>query len=246
MRAIKDQLVGLDPRFEYRGRNQTRVETFSDVGFALAITLIVLSDSVPETFAELKASMRGVLPFFLCVVLLVVIWVQHYMFFLKYGLQDLRTIVYNTLLLCLVLVYVYPLKFLMVFLVDFYISIFTGVNPAIAAQFGEGDMKYLMIIYGLGAGLIFWTLAVLYRHAIRMKSDLGLTEYELFQTRISIRVNFLLGLIPMLSFLAAAIGPDAPGTYIVSGFMYMTYPIVMPLYGFLARKKEKRLFPSSG
>ena len=245
MRAIKDQLVGLDPKFEFRGLNQTRVETFSDVGFALAITLIVLSDSVPETFTELKESMNGVIPFFLCVVLLVVIWVQHYMFFLRYGLQDIRTIVLNTFLLCLVLVYVYPLKFLMIFLYDFYASLFTGSGFAAAEGIQDGDMKFLMIVYGLGAGFIFWTIAMLYRHALRKRDDLQLDDYEVFHTQSSIGINFMMGLIPMLSFIVAAIGAPGPVTYMISGFMYMTYPIVMPLFGVYLRRKERRLFPST-
>ena len=243
-RGIKDQLVGLDPKFRFRGLNQTRVETFSDVGFALAITLIVLSASVPETFQELKESMRGVIPFFLCVILLVIIWVQHYLFFLRYGLQDVRTVVYNTFLLCLVLVYVYPLKFLMNFLTGFYISLFTGKDFLETYEVDSIDMKYLMIIYGLGACAIFFTLGLLYRHALKKKADLELDDYEIFQTKSSIGVNLLMGAIPLFSFLVAWLGPDKGITFIISGFSYMTYPIIMPLYGRFLKKKEARLFPS--
>lgn len=243
LRSIKDQLVGLDPKFEYRGLNQTRVETFSDVGFALAITLIVLSSSVPDSFEELRTSMRGILPFFLCVVLLVVIWVQHYMFFLKYGLQDIRTVVYNTFLLCLVLVYVYPLKFLMNLLVQFYISLILGEDFEMVQQMNGGDMKFLMITYGLGAGLIFWTIALLYRHAFNKRTELELNEYEIFQTKSSIGLNLLMGSIPMVSFLIAAIGPIHGLTFMLSGFIYMTYPIVMPLYGRRITRMEKKRFP---
>ncbi|MCP4458981.1 MAG: DUF1211 domain-containing protein [Cytophagales bacterium] len=244
-RGLKDQLIGLDPRFRYRGLNQTRVETFSDVGFALAITLIVLSASVPETFVELKESMSGVLPFFLCVILLVIIWMQHYMFFLRYGLQDTRTIVYNTVLLFLILVYVYPLKFLMTFLVTFYTALITGTLETFQSSFTmqSGDMKFLMIIYGLGAGLIFYTLAALNRHALKLKVELDLDEYEVFQTKGSISVNVLLGSIPMLSCLVAWLGSDNSLTYAISGFMYLLYPIIMPLHGRYLGIKKERLFP---
>lgn len=50
---LKNTEVGLDPYFNYRGKNQTRVETFSDAAFALGITLLVLSSTVPETFRPL-------------------------------------------------------------------------------------------------------------------------------------------------------------------------------------------------
>ena len=239
---IKNQLVGLDPKFQYRGLNQTRVETFSDVGFALVITLIVLSASVPESFQELKESMKGIVPFFLCVILLVVIWVQHYLFFLRYGLQDIRTVVYNTLLLCLVLVYVYPLKFLMSFLVGFYSSIFTGIEFHLIGEFGEGDMKFLMILYGVGAGLIFITLALLYNHAFNKKDEPELSDYEVFLTRVSININLLLSSIPFLSSIIAAVRPNHGITYGLSGFSYMLYPIIMPLYGRYLDKKVTSLF----
>jgi hypothetical protein len=41
----ENNILGLNPKFEYRGQNQTRLETFSDAAFALAITLLVLSSS---------------------------------------------------------------------------------------------------------------------------------------------------------------------------------------------------------
>jgi hypothetical protein len=40
------------------------------------------------------------------------VWVRHYYFFRYYGLDDPVTIVLNTLLLFVVLFYVYPLKLL--------------------------------------------------------------------------------------------------------------------------------------
>jgi len=245
-RTLKDQLIGLDQRIRYRGLNQTRIETFSDAVFALAITLVILSSTVPETFAELRTSMGDVLPFFLCVVLLVVIWTQHYKYFLKYGLQDMPTIVFNTFLLFLVLVYVYPLKFLMKFLVTLFTSLFTGNNSYFsemyADQMQKGDMPFLMMVYGLGASLIFFTLTILYRHAYKRRVELELDAYETFDAKTSIGTNLLMGLIPMISFLIAWIGPDSPWTYSLSGFIYMLYPIIMNIYGMMVRRKMKKLF----
>lgn len=244
-RPLKDQLVGLDQKFRYRGLSQTRIETFSDAVFALAITLVVLSSSVPSTFAQLRASMSDVVPFFLCVVLISVIWVQHYQFFLRYGLQNSRTIIYNTFLLFLVLVYVYPLKFLMKFLVSFYWSLITGdwtaYREAYASQMEGDDMGFLMMVYGLGAALIFFTLMLLYRHAYKQRVVLKLDDYEQFQTRTSITTNLLMGCIPLLSFFIALFG-SGTWAYITSGFTYMLYPIVMPIYGIRSRKKMKKLF----
>lgn len=245
-RTLKDQLVGLDPRIRYRGLNQTRIETFSDAVFALAITLVILSSTVPKTFAELRTSMADVVPFFLCVILLVVIWTQHYKYFLKYGLQDQKTIVFNTFLLFLVLVYVYPLKFLMKFLITLFTSLVSGDFSYFMEAYGNnmqyGDMPFLMMVYGLGASLIFLTLAMLYRHAYKRRVELELDEYEIFDAKSSVGTNLLMGAIPMISFFIALIGSDSALTYNLSGFIYMLYPIIMPFYGMLVRKKMKKLF----
>lgn len=248
MRGIlKDQEVGLDPHFRYRGKNQTRVETFSDAAFALAITLIVLSSSVPKNFADLWLSMRDVIPFGLCVVLVMVIWYQHYLFFLKFGLQNRTIIAYNTFLIFLILIYVYPLKFLFVVLFTLYEGIFTGNNAIISQLFTgtlpAGDTGKLMVIYGLGASLIFLTLAGMYRHALKMKTPLQLNDYEAYVAKDSMITNLLLASVPFLSSLIALFGLFGRWTFIVSGFTYMAYPIVMLSYSRISARKRKAVIP---
>ncbi len=87
-------MVGMNPHFSYRGEEQTRIETFSDAVFALAVTLLILSSTVPETFTEFYASLIDVVPFGICMVLLTLIWYQHYIFFIRYGLKDVRIVWY--------------------------------------------------------------------------------------------------------------------------------------------------------
>lgn len=248
--VLKDQEVGLDPRFRYRGMSQTRIETFSDTAFALAITLLVLSSSVPETFLELKASMKNVLPFILCICLITVIWYQHYIFFLRYGLQNARTVVLNVLLLCLILVYVYPLKYLVRFLTEFYVALFTRDFKPLEKDFGDllgnsggANMQYLMVVYGSGVVMIFLTLALMYAHAYRQREQLDLNAYELFATRSSLTMNLLQCGVALLSVMIAATEIFGPRySSIVAGFTYFLYPIVLPLAGRMMKKKEKALF----
>ncbi len=248
--TLKDQEVGLDPKFRYRGMSQTRIETFSDTAFALAITLLVLSSSVPETFQELKMSMRNVIPFGICITLIAVIWYQHYIFFIRYGLQNAVTVILNIFLLFLILVYVYPLKFLARFLVTYYSTLFNGDSSQLRSEFGEllgGDgvnMGFLMIVYGLGAFAIFGTLGAMYGHALKQRSGLNLNEYETFTTNVSMVVNFLQAGIAMLSVLVAAFKPfGAQISPIIAGFVYMLYPIVLPGAGWHFNKKRKKQFP---
>ncbi len=247
--VLKDQQVGLDPKFRYRGMNQTRIETFSDTAFALAITLLVLSSSVPETFLDLKASMKNVLPFMLCICLITVIWYQHYIFFLRYGLQNARTVILNVLLLCLILVYVYPLKYLMRFLTEFYVAVFTRDFKPLEADFGDllgssggENMQYLMVVYGLGVFMIFLTIALMYAHAYRQREPLDLNVYEQFATKSSLIMNLLQGGIAMVSVLIAATNIfGIRYSPIIAGFSYFLYPIVLPIAGRYLKRKEKQL-----
>lgn len=247
IKETKAYLVGLDPNFSYRGLSQTRIETFSDAVFALAITLVVLSSSVPSTFQELRNSMQDVIPFLFCVILIFVIWTQHYQFFLKYGLQNSRTLALNTFLLFLILIYVYPLKFLMKFLVVFYYGLFiqdlSAVNEQFFSNMKAGDMPFLMQVYGLGASLIFLTLALLYKQALSNKHALELSAYEEYSTRSSMKANVLVASIPFISFLSALLGGDSKFSMILSGSVYILYPIIMPVFGVKENKRAKKLFP---
>ena len=104
--------------FRWRGEEVWRVEGFSDAVFAFAVTLLVVSLEVPETFDELLETMRGFLAFAICFALLLSVWYEHYKFFRRYGLRDTTTVWLNAALLFLVLFFVYPLKFLFTLLVD--------------------------------------------------------------------------------------------------------------------------------
>src|SRR5207248_6307362 len=105
-------------------------------GFAL--TLLVVSLEVPHTFADLVAAMRGFPAFALTFAALMVVWARHYYFFRYYGLDDSATIVLKTMLLFVVLFYVYPLKFLC----NIWLSPLTGTPMQIPnAQGGLRDRK---------------------------------------------------------------------------------------------------------
>lgn len=244
MRKAFENITGLDPNFSYRGKEQTRVETFSDAVFALAITLLVLSSTIPETFDQLWISMGDVVPFAICVTLITVIWYQHYIFFLKYGLQDRKTILLNTILLFLLLVYVYPLKFLARLLTEIYGGIF-GFTEADFSKFGEyshQNLKWLMINYSLGAFAIFLVLAFMYLRAYKMSSALKLNKYENYITRTNVIAKLLLCIIPLISTIIAWVDPW--GNYfttMLSGFIYILYIPVMIIFGRFVSKRAKEI-----
>src|SRR5579863_5173965 len=131
-------------QFELRGQQMNRIEAVSDVVFGFALTLLVVSLQAPRTYSDLINVMRGFPAFALTFAALMVLWARHYYFFRYYGLDDAATIVLNTLLLFLVLFYVYPLKFFVsVFLANVWISPLTGVP----SQIGDvpGGLGTLMV-----------------------------------------------------------------------------------------------------
>ena len=90
----------------------SRLEEFSDAVFGFALTLLVITSSVPRSYEELMALVRGIPAFACCFALLVWVWYEHDGFFERYALNDGITVVLNSALLFFVLLYVYSLKFM--------------------------------------------------------------------------------------------------------------------------------------
>src|SRR3712207_5105099 len=110
--------IGGEEGFSWRGEDVLRIEGLADAVFGFALTLLVVSLEVPNTFDELLATMRGFFAFAISGLLLYVVWCDHYIFFRRYGLQDYLTMHLIAVLLFVVLFYVYPLKFLFTALMD--------------------------------------------------------------------------------------------------------------------------------
>ena len=155
--------------FRYRGRDVTRVEAFSDVVFGFALTLIVVSLEVPQTFEELMATMKGFPAFAICFAILTWVWHVHHTFFRRYALTDELTIALNTALLFVVLFYTYPLKYM-----------FSLVTGQIRGGYGGAS---LLVIYGVGFAGIFALFLAMYAHAWRLRDELELNELERWDTR---------------------------------------------------------------
>src|ERR1700710_2418304 len=81
--------------FKLRGHEVRRIEAFSDAVFAFAVTLLIVSLEVPKSFEELMITMRGFFAFGVSFALLMMIWYEQNVFFRRYGMDDLRTVVLN-------------------------------------------------------------------------------------------------------------------------------------------------------
>ena len=159
-----------------RRHEVTRLEGFSDAVFGFALTLLVVSLEVPNSVDELMQDMKGLVGFALMFAMVCWIWYEHNVFFRSYGLQDQWTVFLNSVLLFVVLFYVYPLKFLTAALMnEFFPSIRSEVGPHFSQP---SDGLRLMLLYSSGVVLIFFVFVMLYRHAWKNRARLELTPRE--------------------------------------------------------------------
>src|ERR1700730_9564064 len=164
--------------FRLRGREVTRLESFSDAVFGFALTLLVVSLDIPKSFDDLVNTMRGFPAFALCFLLLALIWNSHYKFCRRYGLDDGTARFLTCVMLFVVLFYVYPLKFLFNLSIT---GLLFGAGPPVSMT--GAQLSTLLVIYGLGFAAVYGAMTLLYLHAWRLRNALELNELERADTR---------------------------------------------------------------
>lgn len=205
--------------FRLRGREITRLESFSDAVFGFALTLLVVSLDVPKTFDDLITTMRGFPAFALCFLFLALIWNGHYKYCRRYGLDDGTARFLTCVMLFLVLFYVYPLKFLF----NFSITALLFGGSAQRVSITRPQFSTLLVIYGLGFAAVYVAMTLLYLHAYRLRDVLKLTELEKFDTRYQIFRLITLVTVGLIAALLARI----PVLRSWSGLVYLSlFPIL--------------------
>lgn len=137
--------------------NINRVEALSDAVFAFAATLMVVSLGSGDTLLELKSNFKNLISFGVSFFVLIALWKLHYNYFRRNNYLDNRIITYNSILLFVVLYFVFPLKSL------------TGTWLKQSAV-SLNDLASLFILYSLGFLLIFLCFSLMYKRAYK-KSD---------------------------------------------------------------------------
>ena len=193
----------------WRGGQVTRIEALTDAVFGFAITLLVVSLEVPQTFDELMGAMRGFVAFAFSFTLLILVWTYHYRLFSRYDLEDGWTIVLNSVLLFVVLFFVYPLKFVASFLLG-------GARGAFSSL---EQVPLMMAIYGGGFVAVFLVFAALYRHAWALRDRLGLTALEAHVARANVANCLVMVGVGLLSVTLALTIPG-PAAAPIAGFSY--------------------------
>jgi uncharacterized membrane protein len=231
------KLRGRAQNIVWRSHEPSRLETFSDGVFAFALTLIIVSVEVPKSFADLMETMKGTLSFAVCFAALFQIWNSQNIFFRRYGMKDDTTILLNAILMFVVLIYAYPLKFL---------SILVLVRNTYVVNGHEFPMLYdtqastLMIIYGAGFTIIQVLFLLMHLNAIKYAEELKLTPIELHETKTVAYANFIGACIGILAMLMALMLPLKDQG--LSGFTYFLIPIAYWLWYSYRGRRGRQLY----
>ena len=227
------QHTSSEKHFVWRGRDVTRVENFSDIVFALSLTLIVAS-SVPTTFDNLVSLWREAIAVAMCFALVLLIWSKHHAFHRRYGLDDGPTVLLNAIVLFLIMIFAYPLKFLALFLVNFFTGYYQS-GPDVAAVLPLDQVQWFIVIYAMGYAAVFGVFALLYAHALKRADDLELSLAERIMTRLEVHQGLAAMAISGLAAITALLLPDQFSP--MGGSVYF---LIGPVMIYLTRRANKR------
>lgn len=214
--------------FRLRGLEMTRLETFVDAAFAFSVTMLALSpDQVPDSFADMFDLLRGIPAFLFSLAMLLLFWNGHVDLSRRYGLDDGPTTFLSIVFIAVMLIYVYPLKFMATAAFAYY---FPPLRTANSLDDGTMlDLAAMFIAMSAGFVLLHAVIALLHAHALRKGGELGLTPHERKLTRLEIGSSAVFMGVGLASIALALVFRNS--LWVVSaGFVYASLGLLMPLY----------------
>jgi uncharacterized membrane protein len=226
--------------FRWRGGDPTRVEALTDMVFAFALTLLVVSNAPPASFPELQELLWGFPGFAAAFVMLLLIWHSHYMFFRRYAIEDGWTTTVNAALLFLIIFFVYPLKYLALMLSDFVRSV---AESQPRAPFTFEDARDSLVYLSVGYAAVFFMFALLYAHALAKADALELSPMERAYTRFSLAQQWVHVFVGVAVAVSASLLPLQWASF--SGFIYgLIGPLIFALGAMLVPSPKRAPKPS--
>ncbi|WP_223787098.1 DUF1211 domain-containing protein [Marinicella meishanensis] len=228
--------------FRWRGGDVSRIEAFADGIFAITITLLIVASASTYGFYDMWLMVRDLPAFLLSFAFIMYAWLEHYLFFRRYGMADGLTLLFNALFLFLVMFLAYPLKLLSTFL--WYLIIGEPVAPLFAipdhidwTMSNLDQRMYMMYFYGAAIIGVFGTLLCMHLNAHRQRAPLELDAIELTSTKQSITHHLVSTLIAVASVTTLALTQN-PG---ISGVIYFLMPTLHPLVSYFFIKRINHL-----
>jgi len=214
-----------------RRHQPTRPESFVDASFAFAVTLLVISiGHLPTSVPEMLHALRGMPAFALSFLLIARVWFAHRAWSRHYDLEDTPSIRLSLALVFLVLVFVYPLRFIFGLLFAWLSHGYLSDLPIELHSVDE--YRWAFEVYGLGFASIAAVFALLYRHALRAGDRIGLDATERAATAMHLQVWISVGAVALLSAASAAAIPlDERQSWVftIPGGLYALNGILAPL-----------------
>ncbi len=236
-RLISSKNIGQKEGFRWRGEEISRLEGLSDAVFAFSVTLLIVSGEVPKTFDQLVVVLRAFIPFAACFAQIMSVWYIHYLYYRRYGLEDFKSIVLTMVLLFVVLVYTYPLKFV-------FMSLFASMG---LSRDGENYMLHnydelaqLFTVYALGYIAVFGVFYFMHLHAYQSRHSLQLTELEIWDTKVVMREMLMYCGVGVISLtLANVLEGDWRS---LAGISYSLIGVVSWIHGTWSRKRREEIY----
>ncbi|WP_226390647.1 TMEM175 family protein [Penaeicola halotolerans] len=210
-------------RITYRGANASRVDNLTDAVFGIAITLLIFNLTNPNSFADLLTFTKTLPAFLISIFFIILIWREHLDFSKMYTLEDSGLSILNTVFIALVIFYVYPLRFLTLFLTNNFF------NTDIAVSIRGDQVPYLMVYYGFVAFALYFVLYLFYVRAYRIKDKLDLSDFELKHTAFQKTRLMIMFAVPLLSIALTLIVNNYSFIWasVVGGLSYLIYTPLM-------------------
>lgn len=222
--GIWDAIAGLNYIFAIgQGR---AIDNLTDADFGIAITLLIFNLLNPSSFADLLQFTKTFPAFLLSIAMLMLIWNEHSRFSEVYAFNDSWLIILNGLFIGLIIFYVYPLRFLTLFLTN----LFFGTDISLSIRGAE--VPWLMIYFGLLLFAVYFVLFLMNLRALRLRNILTLNDYELLYPRMQIKRLTILFSVPLISISSTLIIMPWSHNWasFVGGMLYNHYTPAMLLW----------------
>lgn len=230
----------LNPRINYRGLEASRIDNLTDAVFGIAITLLIFNLENPNSFDTLLGFTKTLPAFLISIAFIVLIWKEHLNFSRIYAFGDSWLLILNTIFIGLIIFYVYPLRFLTLFLT----GLFFGSD--LSLELSAEDIPDLMLYYGLIVSALYSLLFLLHLWAWFIRDRLDLNDYEIWFTKKQlVRLAIMLA-VPLVSVIVVSIiRPHSIGwAGVLGGSIYYLYMPAMIIWSRRFKKSEALKFNS--